>query len=82
MFSGVIKLTPAANKDLHEEMKKNFRECTKVFPFASQTGFKPDVDQYRIAIGALELVCAVILIVIPGLFTEYKIQFIINLAKR
>jgi len=38
-----------------------------VFPLADVLDFKVDPDMYRMAVGVLELVCGIILAMIPGI---------------
>ena len=62
-----MKLTPAANKEVHEQMIENFKHAAKVFPFQSITNFKPTPRIFRLVIGTLEVVSGVILLLIPGI---------------
>ena len=39
----------------------------KVFPLADVLDFKVDPDMYRMVVGVLELVCGIILAMIPGI---------------
>lgn len=63
---GTLKLTPAISEEVYREMRKTFIRDAKVFPFNEQTGFKPDPHVYRKFIGVNEVVCGLILALVPG----------------
>ena len=46
--------------------QKQFARMSKVFPLADVLDFKVDADMYRMVIGVTELVCGIILAMIPG----------------
>lgn len=75
IFVGIMKLTPVANEEVHEQMKQNFHEAAKVFPFQKYTGFKPKPDLFRTVIGAIEVVCGAILLLIPGIAFVFLMFF-------
>lgn len=67
MSIGVVKLTPAVNRDVHDLMQKNFQKAAKVFPFSAITGYVPEPNLFRIAIGCTEVISGIILIFVPGI---------------
>ncbi|CAD5110815.1 DgyrCDS179 [Dimorphilus gyrociliatus] len=66
LIVGIIKLSPILNDDIYKDQRKAFIKFVKVFPFYRQTGWKPDPHVYRRVIGILEVICGLILAVIPG----------------
>ncbi|KAK3097386.1 hypothetical protein FSP39_009167 [Pinctada imbricata] len=70
IFIGTLKLTPSVNKDLHKELRKAYIKSAKVFPFVGVTGWKPNGNLYRKAVGGAEVVCGAILATIPGPLKE------------
>lgn len=66
IFCGVVKLTPAVNEDVYKELSKEFVRHAGVFPFARLLGVKVNPDWYRYFIAYVELLCGVILSVVPG----------------
>ena len=46
--------------------RKVFIKYAKVFPLIVQTGFKPNAHMYRKVFGTTEVVCGVLLSIIPG----------------
>ena len=46
--------------------RKVFIKSAKVFPFVAQTGWKPNPNMYRKIVGSLEVVCGLLLAVVPG----------------
>ena len=46
--------------------QKQFVRMAKVFPLADTLDFKVDADVYRMVIGLTELVCGIMLAMIPG----------------
>ena len=46
--------------------RKVFIKYAKVFPLIAQTGFKPNAHMYRKIFGTTEVVCGVLLSIIPG----------------
>ncbi|XP_053397021.1 novel acetylcholine receptor chaperone-like [Mercenaria mercenaria] len=66
IFVGLLKLSPAINKELYKEMRKQFIRMAKVFPLVSWTGWKPNAHIYRKIIASTEVTCGAILVLIPG----------------
>lgn len=66
VFVGVLKVSPAVNREMHREIRKNFVQFAKAFPFASLAGVKVSPKYYRTAVGWIEIVTGLILALIPG----------------
>ncbi|XP_060569626.1 novel acetylcholine receptor chaperone-like, partial [Ruditapes philippinarum] len=66
LFVGFSKLSPAINKELYKEMRKQYIRMAKVFPLVSLTGWKPNAHIYRKIIASIEITCGAILVLIPG----------------
>jgi len=47
--------------------RKMFIKFARVFPLFSVTGWKPDAQMYRRIYGTVEVVCGIILALIPGI---------------
>ena len=43
-----------------------FKKARTVFPFYKQLGWRPKTSEYRRAVGTIELVCGLILMLVPG----------------
>ncbi len=63
---GSMKLTPAIHEEMYREMRKVFIRSAKIFPLVAQTGFKPNPHTYRSIVGTTEVVCGIMLSIIPG----------------
>ena len=46
--------------------KAMFKKARTVFPFYKQLGWRPKTSEYRRAVGTIELVCGLILMLVPG----------------
>ena len=42
------------------------KKARTVFPFYKQLGWRPKTSEYRRAVGTIELVCGLILMLVPG----------------
>ncbi|ELU03263.1 hypothetical protein CAPTEDRAFT_181278 [Capitella teleta] len=67
---GSLKIAPALNDEVYREMRKVFIRHAKVFPFQELTGWKPNAQSLRKFVGTTEVVCGVILVMIPGSLKE------------
>ncbi|CAF3369398.1 unnamed protein product [Rotaria socialis] len=63
---GQFKVTPKLFPDIHQDMKHEFGRVNKVFPFYKMTGWRPFAKNYRMTVGITEIVCGIILILLPG----------------
>ncbi|KAI3379838.1 hypothetical protein SNEBB_010841 [Seison nebaliae] len=75
--SGLIKITPSINKDIYEDLKKEFGQFNKVFPLYRQTGWRPFAKNYRATIAWIEIICGSLLIVGPGYIIQQTMAFIL-----
>ncbi|XP_070568964.1 novel acetylcholine receptor chaperone-like [Ptychodera flava] len=66
VFTGSIKVTPAINKQMHDELRKNFGKYARDFPLRQYTGWKPKSKLYMKTIGWLEVICGAILMLLPS----------------
>jgi len=66
IFVGHFKVTPNFFPDIHEDMRREFGRVNKVFPFYEITGWRPFARNYRLAVGITEIVCGLILVLVPG----------------
>ncbi|XP_013400408.1 transmembrane protein 35A isoform X1 [Lingula anatina] len=66
ILMGTMKLTPAVNEEVHRELRKMFIRDAKVFPLSTLTGWKPNAHMYRKVVGGLEVVCGIMLAILPG----------------
>ena len=46
--------------------KAMFKKARTVFPFYKQLGWRPKTSEYRRVVGTIELVCGLILMLVPG----------------
>ena len=70
IFIGTIKVTPQVSKELHREIRRDFVQYAKVFPFQETGGFKVSPKQYRLAVGYFEIGTGLVLAVIPGFLKQ------------
>ncbi|KAE8624225.1 hypothetical protein XENTR_v10005873 [Xenopus tropicalis] len=68
-LSGVVKLTDQISADVYKQMKTQFVQFADVFPL-KDFGFKPDPEQYLLAVGWVELVAGVLLAFGPQILQE------------
>ncbi|CAF3485881.1 unnamed protein product [Rotaria sp. Silwood1] len=66
ILTGQFKVTSKFFPDIHEDMRHEFGRINKVFPFYKITGWRPYAKNYRMTVGIIEVICGVILILIPG----------------
>ncbi|XP_077977183.1 putative acetylcholine receptor chaperone [Glandiceps talaboti] len=66
VFTGSIKVTPAINKQIHDELRKNFGKYAKDFPLRQYTGWKPRSKMYMKTVGWMEVICGAILVFLPS----------------
>jgi len=67
---GTLKITGSVNDEVYREMRKVFIRHAKVFPFVELTGWKPNPHTYRKFVGTTEVVCGIILAILPGPIKE------------
>ncbi|XP_063810488.1 transmembrane protein 35B [Pseudophryne corroboree] len=76
-LSGVIKLTDQISAEVYQTMKSKFVHYADVFPL-KDFGFKPDPDQYMLAVGWVELVAGILLAVGPQILQEIS-NFVLSI---
>ncbi|XP_031564548.1 transmembrane protein 35B-like [Actinia tenebrosa] len=64
--SGVLKLTDKVNPEIYQHMKTEFVKYAKVHPCTILFDYEVKSDLYRVVIGWIELVGAVLLLVGPA----------------
>ncbi|KAM8975075.1 transmembrane protein 35B [Pelodytes ibericus] len=68
-LSGIVKLTDQISADVYNQMKSQFVQFADVFPL-KEFGYKPDPDQYLLAVGWIELVAGILLAFGPQILQE------------
>jgi len=80
MFLGHIKLTPQFFPEYHSQIKNEFGQLNKEFPFYQITGWRPYAKNYRIVLGVAETSAGCLLLLAGGLkinlHTQKKKKFI------
>ncbi|KAI4465249.1 spinal cord expression protein 4 [Holotrichia oblita] len=66
IFVGFIKLSSYVSKDLHKDLRKEYVKYAKVFPFAEMLDLKIPSKWYRRAVGSLEIICGLAMVIIPN----------------
>jgi len=66
MFLGSLKITPNIIRDLHKDLRSEYAKYAKVFPFAKTLGYKVPSKWYRRSVGGLEIVCGLVLLLVPN----------------
>lgn len=62
---GTLKVTPHVHREFHRDQRRDFVAFAKVFPLSSQLSIRIPPKEYRLVVGYTELVCGVILALIP-----------------
>ncbi|KAI1303090.1 hypothetical protein HDE_02443 [Halotydeus destructor] len=70
VFTGCIKVTPAISKELHKELRRDFVQYAKVFPYAEAVGYKLSPKYYRLTQGYYEIVTGLLLALCPGFMKQ------------
>merc|ERR1712179_802018 len=65
IFLGLLKITPNIIRDLHKDLRSEYAKYAKVFPFAKTLGYKVPSKWYRRSVGGLEIVCGLVLLLVP-----------------
>nr|CAG4652316.1 EOG090X0IKQ [Triops cancriformis] len=65
IFVGVMKVTPYISRELHKDLRKDYVKYAKVFPLAQTFLFKVSPKWYRRTVGGLEILCGLILALVP-----------------
>ncbi|XP_006813671.1 putative acetylcholine receptor chaperone [Saccoglossus kowalevskii] len=66
VFTGSLKVTPALNKQIHDELRKDFGKYARDFPLRQYTGWKPKSKLYMKTIGWFEVICGAVLVFLPS----------------
>ncbi|KAM8965991.1 novel acetylcholine receptor chaperone [Antechinus flavipes] len=64
VFMGTIKLTPRLSKDAYSEMKRAYKSYVRALPLLKKMGVTSIA--LRKSIGTLEVICGIIMTVVPG----------------
>ena len=66
LLIGSLKVTPAVNREMHREIRRNYVKYAKVFPIPSNFNIKISPKTYRLIVGWSEIVAGFTLAIIPG----------------
>uniref|UniRef100_T1KD40 Novel acetylcholine receptor chaperone n=1 Tax=Tetranychus urticae TaxID=32264 RepID=T1KD40_TETUR len=66
LLIGSLKVTPAVNREMHREIRRNYVKYAKVFPIPSHFNIKISPKTYRLIVGWSEIVAGFTLAIIPG----------------
>ncbi len=66
IFLGVLKISPKISKDLHKDLRTEYAKYAKVFPLSKLLDFKLPSKWYRRVVGGLEILCGLILFMLPS----------------
>ncbi|RWS07890.1 transmembrane protein 35-like protein [Dinothrombium tinctorium] len=66
LFVGSLKVTATINREMHREIRRNYIQYSRVFPFSQRFGFKVSPKVYRLAVGFVELFSGALLAFAPG----------------
>ena len=75
IFLGVLKISPKISKDLHKDLRTEYAKYAKVFPLAKTLEFKVPSKWYRRTVGGSEILCGIIMMLIPSRGTETEHSF-------
>ncbi|NXN56083.1 TM35A protein, partial [Rynchops niger] len=64
VFMGTIKLTPRLSRDAYNEMKRAYKSYVRALPMLKKMGVSSIL--LRKSIGALEVVCGIVMTLVPG----------------
>jgi len=65
-ISGFMKLSPAISPEVHNKMVDDFHKFYPVNPLVEHKIIQSTPDNYRLVIGATEIVCAILLLIGPS----------------
>lgn len=57
IFLGHLHITGQFFPELHTQIKNEYGKFNKEFPFHRQTGWRPYAKDYRVAVGAIQVIC-------------------------
>merc|ERR1712122_38205 len=80
-FLGTLKITPAISRELHKDLREEYAKFTKVLPGAKTLGYKVPSKYYRRGVGVVEILCGIVLLVIPNRKIKKAANIILLLAK-
>ena len=66
IFLGVLKISPKISKDLHKDLRSEYAKYAKIFPLAKALDFKVPSKWYRRSVGGLEIVCGLVMMLVPS----------------
>ena len=66
IFLGVLKITPRISRDLHKDLRTEYAKYAKVFPFGKTFEFKLPSKWYRRSVGGFEILCGLLMMVVPS----------------
>jgi uncharacterized membrane protein YphA (DoxX/SURF4 family) len=76
IFVGSVKVSQKISREMHREIRRNFVQYSKVFPFANSMSVKVSPKYFRLAVGWTEVIAGFALVVIPG-FVKQIANFIL-----
>lgn len=66
IFLGVLKISPKISKDLHKDLRSEYAKYAKIFPLAKTLDFKVPSKWYRRSVGGLEILCGLVMMLVPS----------------
>eukprot|EP00092_Neocalanus_flemingeri_P080006 GFUD01099736.1.p1 GENE.GFUD01099736.1~~GFUD01099736.1.p1 ORF type:complete len:171 (+),score=45.96 GFUD01099736.1:24-536(+) len=81
IFLGLLKLTPNIIRDLHKDLRAEYVKYAKVFPFAKSVGYRVPSKWYRRGVGGVEILCGLIMLVIPNRKIKKMANIVLLLTK-
>jgi len=80
-FLGILKITPNISKDLHKDLRSEYAKFARVFPGAKLAGVKLPSKWYRRSVGVIEIVCGLVLLLVPNRKVKKAANIILLAAK-
>jgi len=81
IFLGLLKITPNIIRDLHKDLRSEYAKYAKVFPFAKSLGYKVPSKWYRRSVGGVEIVCGLVLLLVPNRKLKKLANIVLLLTK-
>ncbi len=81
IFLGLLKITPRISKDLHKDLRNEYAKYAKEFPLSRALDFKVPSKWYRRSVGGLEILCGLVLMVVPHRKTKNAANILLVAAK-
>jgi len=58
------------SKDLHKDLRTEYAKYAKAFPFSRALDFRVPSKWYRRSVGAVEIICGLLLVAVPNRKTK------------